>query len=664
MAALLALGTLTTQAVQNFWWTNDAGGVWSDGANWINDSGFPIGPDAGGLSDYVLRFVTSTNVGMSVTNNYGAPDFLVNQVQFVVGSGDVTIYGDAGTNLVFNLSGSTLPAIVNDSAEGGTFNHNLVLMTNTAFIGSGVGRVLINSNISGAGGLTMGGNYTLVLNASNSYAGGTLITNGTVKVGIVDTFTNFWAFGAQGTTITVTNGGTLNINSVPRLGTNYNLVIGGAGVDGLGAMVNNGTADQMYTFTNVTLSADTTIGGLRRFDFGRIGTGDVDLGGHTLTKVGPATTSFVGVRITDGNLVVNSGSLAIESGSIATGGVGTITINTGGTFYFYQNAPNTVTRPIIANGGILQLSSGANGTTYADSPVILQSNTTLNGSATIGYLRGVISESGGSFSLNKTGVTNLVLTAANTFSGGITNSFQTLTVSNNDALGTGPLVMKGGTLSNALINAVITNAIVMSSAGTFRTLPNATTTFNGPVSGAGAVTLYAGGWYTSRGTVLWAGSNTFSGGVTIANGTIIITNAAAFGTGAKTISVNRNTNYDPMLVLDGSGGAIVLPSTMAFSTSQAGAAYPAISNAAGNNVINGNFTLTGGGGSTLIKVDGGTLTLNGTFTPNTTVRYLVLGGTATGVVNGVIQDGTGVNVLSGVTKQDAGLWSLAGDNTC
>ena len=66
--------------------------------------------------------------------------------------------------------------------------------------------------------------------------------------------------------------------------------------------------------------------------------------------------------------------LSFEGSSVATGSVGAVTINSGGTFYLYSTVSNNITRPIIANGGTLQLGAG---TGSANSPIVLQSNVNL-----------------------------------------------------------------------------------------------------------------------------------------------------------------------------------------------------------------------------------------------------------------------------------------------
>ena len=184
-------------------------------------------------------------------------------------------------------------------------------------------------------------------------------------------------------------------------------------------------------------------------------------------------------------------------------------------------------------------------------------------------------------------------------------------------------------------------------------VPSGSLTINGVISGAFTLTK------SNNSMLILTGNNTFTGAPTISGGPVTIRNSGALGTGTKTVAINNGTAGQPNLHLDGSGGNLTLPATLSFSCSRV--PYT-IYNDAGDNVINGNFTLTSGGGDTGCSVDGGTLTLGGSFAPNTTARNLVLGGAANGTVLGPINDAASPNFLAGVKKQDAGTWTLKGTN--
>ena len=138
-----------------------------------------------------------------------------------------------------------------------------------------------------------------------------------------------------------------------------------------------------------------------------------------------------------------------------------------------------------------------------------------------------------------TGSSNtLTLSGANTFSGGTTIAAGTLRMGNAAALGTGTVALAGGTLD---LNGLTTSDIG-SLSGTSGTITNnggsaavlqvkqtAAGLFSGTLqdgSNTLALTLDSG----SSNTLTLGGANTYSGGTTIAAGTLQLGNAGALGT--------------------------------------------------------------------------------------------------------------------------------------
>ena len=185
---------------------------------------------------------------------------------------------------------------------------------------------------------------------------------------------------------------------------------------------------------------------------------------------------------------------------------------------------------------------------------------------------------------------------------------------------------------------------------------------SGAISGTftGANALYKNG----AGTWKLTGNNTFAGNVEVNYGPIIITQSAGLGsvTGSKTIRLTNGTTGNPQLHLDGSAGNIILPVGMNFITSNQRTGAGAIQSFAGNNTINGNFTLSGGGGDTAITAYQGKLTFTGNFAPDQSGRNLQLGGNGDGAITGVIS-GNGANLLNVRKNNGLGTWTLSGANT-
>jgi MYXO-CTERM domain-containing protein len=185
---------------------------------------------------------------------------------------------------------------------------------------------------------------------------------------------------------------------------------------------------------------------------------------------------------------------------------------------------------------------------------------------------------------------------------------------------------------------------------------------SGNITGAQTLTLgTATTLVGSTSSLKLSGNNSgFTGNVVVNNGNLIITNSDSLGTGTKTVQVLVNSTGVASLSLDGSAGDIILPSSMSFTTSLGGVGA-GIVNVAGNNTINGNFSMTGGNGATQFVSNGGSLTLAGGITASTTGRAVFLQGTGAGEVSGSISNGLTVNLP--VTKDGAGTWTVSGSNS-
>ncbi len=615
---------LLAPAQTSFWWTNNASGVWNGSANWSNENGTVLAPANGGNVDYGITFQNTSAV--ITTNNSATPRFFLNQLAFGAGAGVVTIFAGNGTNITFtNSTAGALPQFIKSSANNVTNNIAFVLATNTAFIGTGAGTVLVNSNVSGTGGLLMGGSYTLVLASSNTYYGTTTITNGTLKVG------NYRALGTN-RTVTVSGAGTLDLNNVD-LRTNYAhyVTISGAGAGGIGAIVNNSGGGLVNLgLDRVTLAGDATIGGSARWGI----QSSLDLAGYRLTKVGAAQISINSGNLTAGDIDINAGMISFEgTGLIVTGVVGATTLNTGGTLMLYNTLSNNITRPIVANGGTLNLGTGGAGAGAVNSPITLQSNLVVNSGANY-ILNGDITESGGAYALNKVGAYGMTLNGQNTFSGGLMVSGGVVTVSISENLGgyTGPLTLAnnstlqiaGSALHNLgehpLVNAsgFYGGMDVASPYNTFVVSSNLSGSGKMTKSGLGTLVLlgtstYTGGTLNNAGLLRIAGGdNSLAGGaVTNAGGTLDLlgnthtaTNAIVLTGGTiqngTLVSVNSNFDARAGVIAADLQGAVALNKTTTGTLTLLG-----------NNTYSGGTLLTTGTLAIVRDANIGTLTLAG-----------------------------------------------------
>ena len=152
-------------------------------------------------------------------------------------------------------------------------------------------------------------------------------------------------------------------------------------------------------------------------------------------------------------------------------------------------------------------------------------------------LNGVLSDATTGGALVKNGTGTLVLTNANTYSGGTTINAGTISVLNSHSLGTSditvPTITGTAYPTLSLGNGVIlANNIKLSSTLILNAATGSTAQLDGIISGtAAADALQASG----GGTLIFAGTNTFVGGVTVNNdSTIALTSNAGLGTGAVT----------------------------------------------------------------------------------------------------------------------------------
>lgn len=357
------------------------------------------------------------------------------------------------------------------------------------------------------------------------------------------------------------------------------------------------------------------------------GTNDNNL--HTITLAGNGTgvVTLSGV-ITDGTgpddyAIVKSGTstFALTGNSTYTGGT---TIN-GGTLQINSATSLGATGGgLTINAGTLEITTGFTTTRIytlgnAASTIQVDASQTLT-------LNSVM---GGTGKLNKTGTGTMVLGGNNTFSGGTDVSAGTLQISASDRLANaGTLSVSGGTFDlqtfNETVGAVTLNSGSITGTGTATLTGSSFTLKSGTVSailaGSGTVTK------DTSGTVTLSGNNTFSGVLTVADGTLsigTINNASANGV------LGNSANA---VVIGGSGTT----GTMSYTGATASSTKT--------------FTMgTGGTGVLDVTNSGTTLTLSG-----------VIGGTGNLTKRGTGTLGlSGSNTYSGVLTVENGNLSIA-----
>jgi autotransporter-associated beta strand protein len=270
--------------------------------------------------------------------------------------------------------------------------------------------ITLSGSISGNS-VSQVGSGDLVLTASNTYTGLTLVTNGTLHV------RNAWALGSPAGGTVVSNTGSLFIDQNVDL-TNEPLSLGGSGLSSSGALHKGGAGATMIGGL-VTLSASTTInidgGSTLNLSNGNGITGNnVSL---TLNVVGSGTNAGP-ISLGTGSLIVSgSGSWTLPATDTYTG----LTTLNGGTLFIPALSalgPVSVATPnyITFSGGTLGALSSLNFTdSFHGMTVVAGSNAGFNIATNMTVT--ISNNITGSGTIVKSGPGTLLLDGSNSFSG-------------------------------------------------------------------------------------------------------------------------------------------------------------------------------------------------------------------------------------------------------
>ena len=330
-------------------------------------------------------------------------------------------------------------------------------------------------------------------------------------------------------------------------------------------------------------------------------------GTGSVSKSGTGTLTLSGTSNFSGTTTVNSGTLAISNAS-GLGSTDAGTTVASGASLFLPAGVNVGAEAITLNGGTLRLQSGT---------------TSLSGQVTLGAHSSVSVDSGAQLTLSgvvsgtdrvltKTSLGTLVLTGANTYSGGTTINLGTLQLG------------AGGTTGS--IQSNVTNN------GTLSFNRSDDVTYAGAISGTGAVTKLAAN------TLTFTGTNTYAGGTTISAGTLQLGDGNTSGVIAGNVTNNATLAFNRSDALNFSGA---ISGTGAVSKLGTGTA-----------TLSGTNTYTG-----LTTVSTGTLVIGNADG---------LGGTAAGttVANGATLDLQGVAVgAEAITLQGGNLATTTGTSS-
>ncbi len=562
---------------------------------------------------------------LSGSNSFGGGVTLTGgQVQInnanALGTGTFTTNVDAATTIPFSLPTSGTVA-------------NAITVTRP-----GVARTYTFQQ-NQAGNVTLAGNITVAAGNANRFQLATGVSSGTFTL----TGSNSW--GADlftGANITFRFSGTNAAGGTvwrPDATTNFVLLDGAVFRSTIGntiasyGMEASGTASVTGDVFGAGPYAINTPAGAQLSFTG------VLRGGATYNKTGAGTWIMTAandpltVNLLDGALRVS-----VFSALGGSSGASYLVLN-GGTLRYTGAATSTAKQFTLgANGGSLDASgSGAANFTSGSAVVFAGSGNrtlTLTGTNTgANTLAAALNDNGSDkVSLVKTGAGIWVVSGSNAYSGGTTLSAGQLTINSASVIGTGTFTISSGTLDNgsgAAVTLATNNPQVWN--GDFGFVGS-----NALNLGAGAVTLGANRQVTvtsstltvggsigdggsgfgltkaGAGTLVLAGSNSFSGGVTLTSGQLQIANASALGTGTLTTNVDADTTIPFNLPTSGT-----VPNAITITRPGVARTYTFQQNQAGNVTLAGNITVAAGNASRFqlaTGVSSGTFTLTGSNT--------------------------------------------------
>ncbi|MBK5297394.1 MAG: autotransporter-associated beta strand repeat-containing protein, partial [Vicinamibacteria bacterium] len=559
-------------------------------------------------------------------------------------SDDVTFSGAiSGTGALQQSGPGTLVLTGANSYTGGTtISAGTLQLGNGGTTGSIVGDVIDNGvlvfnrsdtltfggAISGTGALLQLGPGLLILTGANTYTGGTTVSGGTLMLGSGGTL------GTGG----LANNGTLAFNSLTTL-------VFGGDITGTGALQQFGPGTLVLTGTNTytggtTISAgtlqlgnggttgsivgDVTDNGVLAFDRSDTVTFSGTISGTgALRQLGSGTTTLTGSNTYSGGTTISAGTLQLGNGGTTGSIVGDVVDN--GVLAFNRSDDLTFGGTISGTGALQQSGRGTlvlTGTSSYTGGTTISAGTLLIGNGgTTGSIVGDVVDNGvlafnrsddltfggtisGTGALQQSGQGTLVLTGINSYTGGTTISAGTLLIGNEGTTG-------------SIVGDVIDNGVLA-----FNRSDDLT--FNGNISGTGALRQLGSGTTTLTGT------STYTGGTTISAGTLEVGHGGTTG------------QLGPGQVVD--NASLVFNRSNALTVTQAISGTGTVTQAgSGTLTLAGPMTYTG---STLVRA--GTLVIDGALAGPVEVAA-----GATLVVNGDLKVGAAAAHVATFRKEAA-----------
>ncbi len=531
-------------------WLGSTNGTWT-GANWASDAaGTPTTAIPTSTDDVTFSATGAANQGSTTLGqDFTIHSLTINDSMPVgIGSGlggpfKLTISGNAGTGITVN-TGANLTISSNVTLAGSS---------NTIAV-NGSGAAAISGVLASTNLLTKTGTGTLTLTGANTFSGGMNLQQGMVS----------FANGSLGTTGTVefTGSATLQWNGANTQDISSRLYL----EDGVNATFDtNGN--------NVTLA--------NAFQLGE----NEPTGTAAITKTGDGTLAMLAVNTYTGGTFIHQGTLSFASGALGT--TGTVDFTGSSTLQWNGHSDDISARLKIEDGVNATFDTNGNNVTFGSAFQLgaTGSAAVTKDGAGILTIRGVNTYTGTttvSAGILRAGVSNAG--GVGTTGPGAFGNNSAVTVNNTGILQLGGNDVGIGSLAGDA-NGIVENGegrfakrqssqiVAQSAPATLTTGGNNTdTTFAGTIrdgvgqenvrrpAGEKAAAPLSGPlaiYKTGTGTQTLSGNNSYTGGTTLAQGTLAAGSMKAFGNGNLTVTGGTlKTTGGPLAVDIGAGNIL------------------------------------------------------------------------------------------------------------
>jgi fibronectin-binding autotransporter adhesin len=297
-------------------------------------------------------------------------------------------------------------------------------------------------------------------------------------------------------------------------------------ISGTGTLTKSGSGTITLTGTNTHAYTSISAGALSISSDANLGSGgSMGMNGGTLISTATTTVSKnIGLGASGGTMS-NSGSTQLTlsgilsgAGSLTKSGTGTLTLT----------GANTYTGGTVVSGGVLR------GTTSSIQGDIINNGRVEFTNTSSSTYNGIMSGTG---ILRRSGTGILTLTGANTYSGGTEVFNGAIAVSAESNLGdvSGELTLANATVRYDTGFSSARNVVLSTGGGYIDTNGN-NITLQGSISGSSGLTK------TGNGVLRLSGNNTYSGGTSIAAGTLRVTTSTLPGN--VSVSSGAYVNFD------------------------------------------------------------------------------------------------------------------------